>query len=387
MSSQRDLRSTRRRVISSLALVALSAGLQAWVAPAASAAPADVGAADLSVSVAHTPSAPFTGDLLTFTITAANAGPGTASGVVAGLSLAYPFRYAPSPTPTGSACNVAQETSAVLCSLGTIPAGSAASVQVVVTPLAAGVFPVPVAVASDTPDPDAADRSSSVTVLVQQGPTQIDRAVAGIYRLVLDRAPTARENRYWSDAWMGSLWERRHRVPLAIISGSESRRRRVAEAYPRLLGRPASAGDVVTWSARLAAGLTFERFEAVLVGSGEFARRHPGRSATIQAAFEAVLGRRARGPELADWTRRIGGGATVGQLAVSLAGSTEGRDRVMVRRFRDAVGRPPSNFERFFWFSALNEGSTADIEWAKLLVSDNYLSRFPPTYPGYLVID
>lgn len=387
MVEQRSARGVRRRLISVAALVVLATGAQAWLAPAASAAPVDPDSADLSVTVDHAPSAPFTGSPLTFTVTATNAGPGAAVAVVAGLSLAYPFRYAPAPGPSAAACNLAQETSAVLCSVGTIPAGGSASVQVVVTPFAAGVFPVPVAVASDTPDPDTADRATTDTVLVQQGPTQIDRAVGGIYDQVLDRAPTARETRYWADAWLRSLWERRYRVPLAIISGSESRRRRVVEAFPRLLGRPASAADVSAWSARLAGGLTFERFEATLVGSGEFARRHPGRTATIQAAFGAILGRRATAPELADWTARVSRGTTVGQLAAALANSTEGRDRVMVRRFRDALGRPPANFDRFFWFSALNEGSTADIEWAKLLVSDNYLSQFPPTSGPYLVID
>ena len=118
------------------------------------------------------------------------------------------------------------------------------------------------------------------------------------------------------------------------------------------------------------------------MGSGEFARRHPGRTATIQAAFRAVLGRQASAGELADWSARVGSGTSIDRLAVSLADSTERQNRVMERHFRAAVDRSPTNFERFFWFSALREGSTADVEWAKLLVSDSYLNRFPPTYGG-----
>lgn len=383
MVVQRSTRGSRRRIVAVATFLAVAGGAQSWAVPAASAAPsADAGTADLSVQVDHRPAAPFTGDTVTFTITAVNAGPGAAADVVAGLSMGYPFRYVPATSPSASSCGLAQDSGAVLCSVGTVPAGESRSVQVTAVPFSAGVFPVPVAVASDTADPDSADRATTHTVLVQQGPTQIDRAVGGIYDLVLDRAPTPRETKYWSDAWLSSLWERRHRVPLAIISGSESRRRRVAEAYPRVLGRAASARDVAAWAAQLGRGLTYERFEAALVGSAEFARRHPGRAATIQAAFGQILGRRASAAELADWSARVGRGTTIGQLANALANSTEGRDRVMVRRFRDAVGRAPSNFDRFFWFSSLNEGSTADAEWARLLVSDAYLSQFPSTSGG-----
>jgi uncharacterized repeat protein (TIGR01451 family) len=381
--STRATRGVRRRLVAVATLVALAGGVQSWAAPAASAAPrADAATADLSVSVGHAPSAPFTGETLTFTVTATNAGPAAAADVVAGLSLSYPFRYLPASSPSAASCGLALETGAVLCTLGTIPAGSSRTVTVVTSPYSAGVYQIPVAVASDTADPDTSDRSVIDTVIVQQGPTQINRAITGIYDLVLDRAPTERENRYWSDAWLNSLWERRYRVPLAIISGSESRRGRVVDAYPRILGRAASAKDVAGWSARMARGLSVERFEAALVGSGEFARRNPGRPNTIQAAFGVILGRRASAAELADWTARVSRGTTIGQMAVSLAHSTEGRDRVMERRFRDAVGRSPSNFDRFFWFTALREGSTADVEWAKLLVSDAYLSQFPPIYGG-----
>lgn len=383
MVVQRVTRAARRRLIAGATLVAVTGGVLSWTAPAASAAPrADAAAADLSVTVTHRPAAPFTGDPFTFVVTATNDGPAAAVDVVAGLSMGYPFRYAPPPSPSAASCGLVQDSAAVLCSVGTIPAGTSKSVEVTTIAFSAGVFPVQVAVASETADPDTSDRAVTDTVLVQQGPTQIDRAVEGIYDLVLDRAPTPRETKYWSGAWMASLWERRHRVPLAIISGPESRRRRVVEAYPRLLGRQATARDIAAWSARMASGLTVERFEAALVGSPEFARRHPGRTATVQAAFGAVLGRRAGAAELADWSARVGRGTTIGQVAVALANSTEGRNRVMERRFRDAVGRPPSNFDRFFWFSALNEGSTADNEWAKLLVSDAYLSKFPSTYGG-----
>jgi uncharacterized repeat protein (TIGR01451 family) len=364
------------------AVAAVAAGTAAWSAPAAAAPRADAATADLSVAVDHSPAAPFTGDQLTFSVTAANAGPAVAADVVVGLSLNYSFRFLPTPTPTGGSCGATQESGAVLCSVGSIPAGSSVTVRLTVMPYTAGVFPVPVAVASETPDPDTADRSVTDTIIVQQGPTQIDRAVAGIYDLLLDRAPTPRETAYWAQAWMNAPWERRHRVPLAILSGSESRRIRVGEAYSRLLGRPASSRDIAAWSARLGAGLTIERFEASLVGSGEFARRHPGRTATIRAAFSAMLGRQPSAGELADWSGRLARGTTVGQLAASLAASTEGRDVVMTRRFRSSIGRSPTNFDRYFWFSALNEGSTSDAEWAKLLVSNHYLDQFPSPYPG-----
>lgn len=377
MSSTIDRRSSRRirrRVsVAGLALAALGSGIVAAPAGAAS------GSADLSLTVTHSPSAPLSGDQLTFTVVATNDGPDAAADTVVGLASNWAFQYKSSTGATS--CAQGGESGAVICAVGSIPSGGSATVAIVVTAASSGVFPVPAAVSSETPDPDVADRATTDTVIVRPGPSQIERALGGVYQQVLGRAPSTAESAYWAERWNSSAYDQRSRVPLAIISGSESRRIRIKAAYTRILGRSAGAGDVTYWSTKLGQGLTFESFEANLIGSAEFRRGHgPGTGATISAAFSQVLGRAPNGPEASAAASAVAGGTTIGQLAASLQRSTEARNRVIRQRIQQVFERTATNFDRFVWLNALNRGSTHDAQWAELYASGEYLSRFPYGY-------
>lgn len=379
-------RRTRRSaaLLTGLALVG-GAALAGWSPTPAGAAPAAAPvAADLSVTVSHTPSAPVTGKAASFTITVANAGPGPAADVAVGITTGYQLRYAPAPQPSGPACGVVSEPGSVICDLGDLPAGATRAVQVPVIAAYAGIVTVPVAVASETPDPDLADRSTTDTVLVRQGPTQVELALADTYRAVLGREATAREVAYWGNVWTSGRYPDPWRVPYALISGSESRTRRVRDAYRRILGRTPGASELSTWSAALARGLTVEGLDVRLATSSEAQRGRPDFDRQLELLYSVVLGRRPTSAETSTWRARHDAGLSLGAVGTALTRSTEARDRVLRARFRSA-GLHPTNLDRFFWFTALNEGSTSDREWAKLLVSAGYLQRFALPIPGYPV--
>jgi len=367
---------TVHRVLAAAVVVSVL-GLQAV---AASSAGATAPAADLSVTLTHTPGSPLTGVPVTFHLTATNAGPGTAQGVVAGFTFTYPFRYVVPPGPSNPVCRVSGEGSSAVCVFGNIAPGQSASASVTLTPYTSGVFVLQAAVSSDTPDPDLADRATTDTVIVQQGPTQLESAVAGMYRLVLGRAPSSKELRFWATSLTSAPYLTRYRVPLAIMSGGESRTRRVRDAYARLLHRPAGSKDVALWSSRLAHGLTVEDFEANLVGSSEFLGRGASPTTKVAKVFQAILGRKATAGDVATWTRRLASGTSSAEMARAVAHTGEGRVRVMNARYRASVHRVANPLEKMQWLANVSRGSTADREWAALLTTSTYVEQFPAVY-------
>lgn len=384
--SRRGVRSTTRRRSTLAVAVAAALGASLGVPTPAG---ADSHLADLSVSVGHSPSAAMTGDDVTFTVTASNAGPAASVDVVVGLSLGYAWNYQSS---SGGTCGVGGENQAVICTVGTIAPGASATVTVEAQPVTSGVFVVPVAVASETPDPDSDDRSASETVIVQRGPSQAERAIGEVYGQVLGRSPSAAEIAFWAERWEMQEWNQRYRVPLSIIASPESGRRRIQASYTALLGRSATPGDLAFWSVELTRGRPFEAFEAAVLGSPEFARRNgPDARAVVQAVFAGVLGRSATVAELDATVARMAGGATVAEVATGLQRTTEARNRVIVLRVQQVLERPPSDFDRFVWLSELNAGSTNDAQWAALYAGNEFLNQFPYDYEyyefGYPVMD
>lgn len=363
-------------VVAALALTAVLAG----VARPAGAQTGAGGSADLSVAVTHSPSAPVAGDDVTFTVTAANDGPGTAADVVVGLSLGYSWMHQEG---LDERCGFGGEQPAVICALGTVAPGTSTSVTFEVVPQAPGVFVLPAAVASNTPDPDTADRATTATVIVQRGPSRTERAVAAVYGQVLGRSASDSEVAYWAGRWESAEWNERDQVPLAIITSPESSRRRVGAAYPALLGRPATASDLAYWAGALAGGRSFEDFEAAVIGSPEFARRHgPGSAGVVQATFGYLLGRPATASEEGAWTARLAGGSSHGEVAAELQRTNEARNRVVDARVRLVLDRASVDFDRWVWHGALHRGSTHDAQWAELYTGNEFLERFPYDY-GY----
>ena len=121
-------RSTMRRRWTALAvMVALSAAAVLVPTSAQATAPS----ADLSVAISHAPAAIATLDHVTFTLTATNAGPDPAQGVVVGLSFAYPLQ----PISADSICSQSyggyNSNTSVLCYIGTVASGASASATIV----------------------------------------------------------------------------------------------------------------------------------------------------------------------------------------------------------------------------------------------------------------
>ncbi len=363
----------RRRIRRSAAMAALATSAAVLAPVAVSAAPAP-GSADLSASVVHSPASPLSGTDLTFTITATNDGPGSSADVLSALSFDYPFQF----KSASAGCALSGQGISVICRLGAVGAGSSARAKVTVTPQVSGVFVVPVVVSSETPDPDVADRSTTDTIIVQRGPSQGARYVAGIYPLILGRPADPGAIKYWGDRFqaLSVRGQPTVSVPAAIIASLEGRQVRVRQAYERILKRAPGNEALAYWAGRLGRGLTDEGLNRQLLRSREFERRHSGD--LYASCYRAVLGR----SPTADEQRQLDAGGGIFNLAY-FQHTTEAYNRVIDDLIRRTFDRTPTLADRYFTQLDLRAGLSGEGLWAKLLVSGEFLQKYPRTEDDY----
>ncbi len=368
-------RSARRgRWVTLVAAVLLGAGL---VAPAV--AGAQEPQADLSITSGHSPATPESGVPFDISATVTNDGPATAADVVVGISFGYPLEVQALP----DGCQASAAGSAI-CDIGDLGAGTSAGRTLTVRALASGVYVLPAATSSPTPDPDTDDRASSDTVIVRPGPSVGERYVAGTYPVILDRPGTPEGRAYWADRFDQGFRTGRpplESVPFGLITSREHRRQRVEESYRRILGRSADGGALTYWSAALGGAVSDARLDQLLIASGEFGSRHP--SDAVDATFQAVLRRAPSASERATWQSRLAAGTSRARMAASLQTATEGYDVVIDEAYQRSLGHGPDAFGRFVWQVELRRGTSPQRLWARLLVGGEYLAQYPPTQDDY----
>jgi hypothetical protein len=346
--------------------------------------------ADLSVSVSHDPSSARTGDEVTFTITARNDGPDTAADVLAGMSFDYPLQF----LSADEGCSQAPANNSVVCTLGDVASGADASAEVTVRPMASGLYTVPVAVSSATDDPDAADRQATDALIVQKGPSQGERFVAGTYPLVLGRPADPGAIAYWGarfKAEMGTYPHHLERIPLAWLGSTEYRRLRIRQAYQHILKRAADPSALAYWVGKSQAGWSYQQIERSLMTSAEFRRlaptEHPSAHPTIAytaAVYDRVLGREASDAELvAGRTLLYSSPRGADLLVAGVQRSVEGRDVIIFDLYHKTLGHDPDPVGRYSMLGRLRDGVSAERLWSELLVSWEYLAKFPPTEDDY----
>jgi hypothetical protein len=368
------VRSSRRVVLALAMATAIGAGVATPVA--AEEAPS----ADLSVTIGHSPASPLTATELTFTVTIHNDGPDPAADLVLGLAHGYPLQF----EEASEGCEPGSYNGGTICSFGELASGSDVVATITLRPTASGIYTVPAVVSSETADPDAEDRTATDTVIVRRGPSQGERYIRGTFPLIFDRDPDPGAVTYWADRWnrvfrtgQGRLID----VPIALLNSSEYRRLRVRQAYLSILGRAATPSDVTYWSGRSAAGLTYDRIEQFLFGSGSFKIVHAEDG--VAHVFQVLLGRPPTPSELSSWNARVAAGSSYAGVAASLQRTTERWARVMNQRFLQTVGHAATNYDKYLWFSGLLHGATPERLWAELLIGGEYLQKYPRTEDDY----
>ncbi|MDP9260085.1 MAG: DUF11 domain-containing protein, partial [Actinomycetota bacterium] len=118
--------------------------------------------ADLSLTKTDSPDPVLAGQLLTYTLTVANAGPQAATGVVLTDGLPSGPTFVSASTSQGTCSG----TATISCNLGTISSGSTAAVTIKTRPAAAGSIVNQATVTASERDPNSADNTAVATTTV-----------------------------------------------------------------------------------------------------------------------------------------------------------------------------------------------------------------------------
>ncbi len=125
---------------------------------------------DLGVSLVATPSPASAGNYLTNSIVITNRGPAIAADVVLTNPLPAGAAFVSAVSSAGSCSNIG---GAIVCSLGSLPANSSATVAIILTPSLLGLLTNTVSVATASHDTNAANNTASYVVSVASPATQI----------------------------------------------------------------------------------------------------------------------------------------------------------------------------------------------------------------------
>jgi hypothetical protein len=150
----------------------------------------------------------------------------------------------------------------------------------------------------------------------------------------------------------------------------------VVNAYRRYLGRAPGAAESGRWIRSMQQGMTDERVEASILGSAEYAARHPGGpGAWVSGVFHDLLGRGPGGTEVAFWTGYLSSGKPPADAAYAIATSRE-RAAITVRDdYRLYLGRAASPAEVNQWVTRLVQATTDESVVAVLVGSPEYYQR------------
>ncbi|HEX7449843.1 MAG TPA: DUF4214 domain-containing protein, partial [Pirellulales bacterium] len=150
----------------------------------------------------------------------------------------------------------------------------------------------------------------------------------------------------------------------------------ISAAYQNDLARLPDAGGLAYWTAKLHAGLSDEQLEADLLGSEEFcANAGDGDELWLNAIYVSVLGRPADNGGDSYWTNQLKAGAGLSTVAYAFATSPEQESERIQADYQRFVGRTAGASELSFWINQLAHGVSDEDLIAELIGSLEYLHR------------
>jgi hypothetical protein len=187
-------------------------------------------------------------------------------------------------------------------------------------------------------------------------PVGNDPFVPKIYQTVLGRTASASDVLFWNSVIQSGVSHAA--IAAAIENSPEARSREITNWYQTYLGRSPSQSDVTWWTAQLNGGVGETSVEAAVLGSGEYmhnAQTHAvgstsGSQAFIQNIYQQVLNRSASIADTSYWLNNllVNSPSTVAQTILD---SSEARSLVVTQYYHTILGRstPPGPGEIAFW--------------------------------------
>src|SRR5262249_13580000 len=150
----------------------------------------------------------------------------------------------------------------------------------------------------------------------------------------------------------------RRDVADVILNSVEYRVRFITGAYQKLLGRSPGDAEVAFWLGARQRGATEEDVLAAILGSPEYFQLAGGTNDLwLSRVYQTLLGRGRDSSSQIFLVSLNNGTASRQQVAATIMGSSEFRQRLVFGYYQSYLGRTPASSEVGFWVSALQNGA------------------------------
>lgn len=159
----------------------------------------------------------------------------------------------------------------------------------------------------------------------------------------------------------------REDVARSIWTSYEHRTLQVASYYQDFLGRPGTAEEIDSWATTMVDGATEEEVIIAILTSDEYRGRFASNDLYVAQLYRDLLGRPAGAAEIASYTSSLDAGAEDAEVVESILTSPEARVRQLRTMYEDQLLRRPSEVELASYqhlFGELNFITQVGIELA-----------------------
>ena len=168
----------------------------------------------------------------------------------------------------------------------------------------------------------------------------------------------------------------RSTVAEELLTSTEYRQDLITSYYQQYLGRPADAGGIATFLTLFSQGASAGNIQAAIIGSAEFANRSGGSDGGFVAAlYQDLLNRPVDAARLATFTGQLATGTTRSTVAEELLTSTEYRSDLIALYYQTYLDRPADGGGISTFLGQFAQGASNDAVQAALLSSAEFYAE------------
>lgn len=208
--------------------------------------------------------------------------------------------------------------------------------------------------------------------------TPQERWVNEVFHDLLGRQAEPGALTFWGGA--AAAGANRQQIIAQIQNSNEYRLDQTQALYEHYLHRPADPGAQSFGVDFLQSGQTVEQLAAVLIGSPEYFQARGGgtNDGFLDAMFLDALGRPIDPGARQFFGAALAGGATTGQVALTILGSSEYFDAVVEDVYLRLVERAADSGGLSFWANQLAHGGRDEQITSGIAASDEYFNKTAP---------
>jgi hypothetical protein len=165
----------------------------------------------------------------------------------------------------------------------------------------------------------------------------------------------------------------RSTVAEELLTSTEYRQDLIASYYQQYLGRPADGGGIATFLTLFSHGASAENVQAAIMGSAEFANRSGGSDdGFVAALYQDLLNRPVDAAGLATFTGQLATGTSRSAVVEELLTSTEYRNDLIASYYQAYLDRPADGGGISTFLGQFAQGASNDAVQASLLGSAEF---------------